>query len=100
MIEATSPVHLEMGYSVDEFERVLPKAMRDWTVKGRNPQWSVNDDSGSELASISIEPRAERVAGAMRLPVLQVRITFEMPASARVVEMLRRFERGFHRGGG
>lgn len=91
---------LEMGYSMDEFARVLPLAMRDWPVSGAAPRWSVSDTHGNRLVTLSIEPRATRVAGALRLPVLRVQITFDMPASADVVELLRRFERGFHRGGG
>lgn len=89
-----------MGYSVDEFDRVLPLAMRDWTVADRNPRWHVSDTTGRNLASVHIEPRPERVMGMLRLPVLLVRIEFEAIEEPLVDEFMLRFERGFHRGGG
>lgn len=89
-----------MGYSVDEFDRVLPLAMRDWSVEGRIPRWRVGDAEGRDLATVRIEPRPERVMGALRLPVLSVRIAFEDIDEALVDEFIQRFERGFHRGGG
>lgn len=93
-------IDLEMGYSVAEFAQVLPLAMRDWSVAGRIPEWQVSDASGQELATVSIEPKAERVIGALRLPVLRVHIEFEDIGEPLLDAFRLRFERGFHRGGG
>lgn len=91
---------LEMGYSADEFKRVLPLAMRDWSVEGGMPRWRISDPLGHELATVHIAPRPERVMGALRLPVLWVSIEFGEPGAELSKEFMRRFERGFHRGGG
>lgn len=91
---------LDMGYSVDEFARVLQPAMRDWPVGGQVPRWQVSGAQGILLANIAIAPQADRVIGALRLPVLHVTIAFTDAGDARRDEFMRRFERGFHRGGG
>jgi hypothetical protein len=93
-------MELEMGYSADEFERVLPLAMRDWSVTGQIPQWHIGDTEGRALATVRVEPRPERVMGSLRLPVLLVRIAFNAIDEPLVDEFVQRFERGFHRGGG
>ena len=89
-----------MGYSADEFDRVLPLAMRDWSVTGQIPRWHIQHTEGRVVATVHIEPRPERVMGSLRLPVLSVRIAFEDIGEALVNEFVQRFERGFHRGGG
>lgn len=99
MIDRAAIVH-EMGYSADEFAHTLRRAMRDWPVKGGPDLWHVVDPQGRPIATIRIAPMAERRIGALSLPVLRVRIDFDGPESAREAEFVRRFERGFHRGGG
>ena len=95
-----APVELEMGYSIDEFAGVLAPAMRDWAVAGGPHTWSVCSGDGQPLATIDVAPGADRRVGALRLPVLHVRIRFETTSAVHAAELLRRFERGFHRGGG
>ena len=95
-----SPISLEMGYSRDEFIRVLPGAMRDWPVTGGPDVWQVRDSAGELVARVYIEPRSERVMGALRLPVLAVTIDPGGAGENVMREFMRRFERGFHRGGG
>ena len=102
MIERGSPnTVLEMGYSVDEFVRVLPAAMRDWRVSGGPLRWRVQDAATTLDILIDLEPLPERRMGALRLPVLAVTIAPQPSTSpASMDEFTRRFERGFHRGGG
>ena len=95
-----SPVSLEMGYSRDEFTRVLPGAMRDWPVTGGPDVWQVRDSTGEIIARVHIEPRSDRLMGALRLPVLAVTIDLGAAGESLTHEFMRRFERGFHRGGG
>ncbi|MGB5254277.1 MAG: hypothetical protein WBN68_16315, partial [Sedimenticolaceae bacterium] len=93
-------VFREMGYSVEEFNAVLPAAMRDWRVSGGPHHWRVIAADGSLVTEIHIEPRADRAIGALSLPVLAVTIDLGNTHSERVGEFLHRFNRGFHRGGG
>ena len=93
-------IFLEMGYSRDEFSRVLPAAMRDWSVDGGPDLWWVSNETGDRIASIRIEPLPERAMGSLRLPVLAVSIDLASAPTELASEFVRRFERGFHRGGG
>jgi hypothetical protein len=95
-----STISLEMGYSMDEFIRVLPLAMRDWPVTGGPDAWQVRDTAGELLARVHIKPGSERAMGALRLPVLAVTIDLGDAGDTLACEFMRRFERGFHRGGG
>ena len=90
-----------MGYSVDEFVRVLPAAMRDWRVSGSRLQWHVQHAEAGLDIGIDLSPLPDRRMGALSVPVLAVTITPKPPTSnALMEEFMRRFERGFHRGGG
>jgi hypothetical protein len=89
-----------MGASIEEFARTLPNAMRDWQVSGGPDAWRISSPSGEHIAGIRIQPLAERRLGALSLPVLAVRIDLDPSSAVRAEEFLRRFERGFQRGGG
>ncbi len=89
-----------MGYSVAEFTRVLPLAMRDWPVSGGPPAWRVRDAAGRIDIVIDVAPQTARQIGALRVPVLRVTIRPGATAAAALAEFMHRFERGFHRGGG
>lgn len=93
-------IEREMGYSIDEFCRVLPAAMRDWAVDGSGLCWRVCRADGEPVAVLGLTERAPRVMGALRIPVLAVRIDFGPHDPLLRAEFMRRFERGFHRGGG
>jgi len=82
-----------------EFARVLPAAMRDWTVAGAPGDWQVDSATGP-VARVRVEALPERRVGALSLPVAAVTIRFADGADDRVDEFMRRFDRGFHRGGG
>jgi hypothetical protein len=90
----------EMGYSTGEFCGVLPAAMRDWPITGGPDAWQVSTAGGDVIATIRIQPMPERAMGSLRLPVLAVTIDLEAASPDQASEFLRRFERGFHRGGG
>ena len=89
-----------MGYSAQEFRRVLPAAMRDWLVTGNGSEWAISTSNADPVARIEIESRPSRTLGALRIPVLAVRIRLLADEPALRDEFVRRFERGFHRGGG
>ena len=93
-------IRREMGYSAQEFRSVLPAAMRDWIVRGDGIDWTISTPSVDPLARIGIEPRPSRILGALNLPVLAVRIRLFSDDPDLRDEFMRRFERGFHRGGG
>ena len=73
--------------------------MRDWTVSGGRDGWRVATAGGEPVAAISVRPLPTRQMGSLQLPVLAVTIE-PAGADAPDAEFMRRFERGFHRGGG
>jgi hypothetical protein len=89
-----------MALSPEEFAHTLPTAMRDWPVTGGPSSWRVDDPSGRRIATIHTEPLADRRLGVLSLPVLAVEIELVDAPPDRVTEFLRRFDCGFHRGGG
>lgn len=89
-----------MGYSIEEFRRVLPAAMRDWRVDGDGLDWRVSLPDGTAVATLRLNVLAPRALGALQIPVLAVHIRFTASDPATRAEFTRRFERGFHRGGG
>jgi len=95
-----TPIFREMGYSSAEFCRVLPAAMRDWSVSGGPELWQVATAGGDDVATIRIQPMPERAMGSLRVPVLAVTIDLAAASPDRAGEFVHRFERGFHRGGG
>jgi hypothetical protein len=93
-------VSREMGYTAREFAQVLPRAMRDWVVSGGPEAWQVADSDGVPLVGIRVQALPDRRVGALVLPVLLVTLDLGRTTGDRVAEFLRRFDRGFHRGGG
>ena len=89
-----------MGYTATEFAQVLPRAMRDWAVSGGPDTWRVVDDHRAPLVVIHTRALPERRVGALALPVLEVTLDLGATPEAVAAEFLRRFDRGFHRGGG
>ena len=90
----------EMGYSVDEFTRVLPLAMRDFVINELSDGWRVSDAELKLIATIRIAPLPERRMGSLSLPVLRVTLDLGASGGVQAAAFLRRFDRGFHRGGG
>lgn len=100
MTDSSGPTIVkEMGYSLDEFARVLPSAMRNWSVGGEAGRWRIDID-GQPAVSISLCPQPPRNMGMLSIPVSAVTIRFEKDDAHLVTEFMTRFERGFHRGGG
>jgi hypothetical protein len=100
MSRADDLIVRQMGYSLREFASVLPLAMRDWQVRGGPTDWQVEDRAGERLARITIRSLPDRAMGRLRLPVIEVTLDLQGAGAAVRQEFLRRFDRGFHRGGG
>jgi len=90
-----------MGFSREEFIRVLPRALAGYRVESSGAdRWRISDPERLLQASLQITPAPPRRLGALSLPVLAVRLEFPEGTEPRRQEFLRRFERGFQRGGG
>jgi len=91
----------EMGYTVEEFSNVLPRAMRDWSVvEARSLVWSVTTQDSVAIAHITVARQPDRRIASLTLPALLVYIEFDSNDNERRIEFMRRFDRGFQKGGG
>ena len=90
----------EMGYSVDEFERAFPLAMRDFRLDRRVDGWSVSTVEGEFVAEVKVNPGPSRHIGALALPVLMVLVDLARADPGHVKLFMHRFDTGLHRGGG
>jgi hypothetical protein len=90
-----------MGFSRDEFIRVLPLALAAYRMESpRVDNWRISDANGELQVQLKIQPKPTRQLGALNLPVLAVRLEFASGTEQQRQELLRRFERGFQKGGG
>ncbi len=91
----------DMGFTRAEFVRVLPMALAGFVIEAQGMDcWRISDPDRELQVALRIEPGPERRIGALKLPVLAVELEFLSSADALQQVFLRRFERGFHKGGG
>lgn len=89
-----------MGYSIDEFERAFPLAMRDFHIDRESDGWSVSTSHGEPVAKVTISPQSPRRIGALALPVLEVSVDLAEADPRQADLFMHRFDTGLHRGGG
>ena len=89
-----------MGYSIDEFERAFPLAMRDFRLERVSEGWSVSTIHGEPVARVVINPQPPRRIGALALPVLEVSVDLAETDPQQASLFMHRFDTGLHRGGG
>lgn len=87
-----------MGFTRQEFDRILPSALddRDFEVKGNVV--SSNVDGGCMILTIS-EQKSRKIAS-LSLPYLDVDFSFERLTQAQIEPIMRFFELRYQRGGG
>lgn len=87
-----------MGFSRDEFDRILPSALdfRPFAVEGNVV--TVRIDSGTMKMVLS-EQKARKIAS-LSLPYLDIGFSFEHLPETQVEEIMRFFELRYQRGGG
>ncbi len=98
----TSPVNKiskEMGYTRDDFMRLLPKAVGHADMEVRDDEVLAREGDG-KLLRIEIGPESERKIGFFRIPKLPVTLQFSGYSEPDVAVALERFGRAFQKGGG
>ena len=90
----------DMGYSENEFYRILPAAIGNYqhTVDGN--QITVSHTESTRQLLLTVTPLPDRVLGAFRIERIDVQFQFlNMDAKTRS-EFMQRFDRRYQRGGG
>ena len=92
--------HRDMGYSAEEFFRILPAAVRNYelTVSGHAAMITANQND--HVLQLTVTPLPDRVLGNMRLPHIDVRFEFLNFTTQQCEDFMKAFDRSYQRGGG
>ena len=92
--------HRDMGYSVEEFFRVLPAAVRDYELSVSENVAVITLNHDDCILKLSITPLPDRLLGNMRLPHIDVRFEFLNFTMQQREDFMKAFDRSYQRGGG
>ena len=98
MAQGEHVVEKEMGFTHEEFRRLLPRAFTDADIDFQGREIEVRDHE--RLLRIDLSEEGERRLGNIRIPVTHVRLTFSGFAEPEIETALEKFWRAFQKGGG
>jgi len=98
MADGDHIVEKEMGYTHEDFLRLLPRAVLagDIRIDGR----TIRIGDGDRHLRIDLSEESVRRLGQFALPVTQVRLTFSGYSDAERTAALERFWKAYQKGGG
>lgn len=99
MPSAENTVCKEMGYTREDFMRLLPKAVGHTDMEFLDNEIRVREGDG-KLLRIKLGPESERRIGFFRVPKLPVTLCFSGYDESSRASALERFARAFQKGGG
>jgi hypothetical protein len=92
--------HRDMGYSAEEFFRILPAAVRDNELSVNNREAVITTDQSDQQLRLTVTPLPDRVLANMRLPHVDVCFEFNNFSEHERKAFLQAFDRSYQRGGG
>lgn len=99
MPSSENTIRKEMGYTREDFMRLLPKAVGHAEMTIRDDEVQVREGD-SKTIRIEIGQESERRIGFFRIPKLPVTLHFSGYDQSGVAFALERFARAFQKGGG
>lgn len=90
----------DMGYSVTEFLRILPRAAHDYCLSIVGFEVSITQPEAHQELKLTITPLPDRQLAMMRLPHVQVHFEFMGFDEAQREQFMNNFDKSYHRGGG
>lgn len=99
MTSPANKISKEMGYTRDDFMRLLPKAVGHADMEVLDDEVLAREGDG-KILRIEIGLESERKIGFFRIPKLPVTLHFSGYSEADVASALERFARAFQKGGG
>lgn len=90
----------DMGYSENEFFRILPNAVKGFSFLVRNDEVIVSDSEQTKELTIRVDPLPDRKIGMISIPRIEVEFRFRNFSEIERVEFLKNFDRSYQRGGG
>ncbi len=88
----------EMGFTREEFDRILPAALDDRPFKSEGGNVTLAVASGTMTLDIS-EQKYRKIAS-ISLPYLEISFSFENMDESEIAETMRYFDLRYQRGGG
>jgi hypothetical protein len=98
MTQGAHVVRKEMGYTHEEFIRLLPKAVGGADMRIEGSIFEVRD--GERSLRIELGEEGERRIASFRLPMTPVSLVFSGYTEAGIEAVLDRFWRTYQKGGG
>ena len=92
--------HRDMGYSVEEFFRVLRAAVRDYELSVSDHVAVITVGHDNHVLRLSVTPLPDRILGNMRLPHIDVCFEFINFTKQQREDFMKAFDRSYQRGGG
>jgi len=91
-------VSRDMSLSIDEFFRLLPRALPGWTCARTG--LAVDARRGRERICVTVETRDSRNLGPLSLPAIRVDVNMPDVPDDAAGHILARFDLAYQRGGG
>lgn len=90
----------DMGYSKNDFLRVLPRAIRDYDHIVEGDQVKISNSKNKHKLILTLSALPNRVLGNIIIERVDVKFEFIDFSAKQQTEFMLQFDRGYRRGGG
>ena len=90
----------DMGYSLAEFLRILPSAVKGYTHRIDGNRVIINGSEASRQLTLGLKTLPERRIGMIRIPRIEVEFLFNNFSERERQDFMLAFDRSYQRGGG
>ncbi len=90
----------DMGYSLPEFLRILPSAVKDYTHRIDGSRVVISGSETDRRLTLDLKTLPERRIGMIRIPRIEVEFYFKNFSERERKDFMLVFDRSYQRGGG
>ena len=90
----------DMGYSLAEYLRILPSAVKGYTYRVDGNRVVINGSGTNRRLTLDLKTLPERRIGMIRIPRIEVEFSFENFSERERKDFLVTLDRSYQRGGG
>ena len=90
----------DMGYSLAEFLRILPSAVKGYAHKIDGNRVIINGSESGHQLTLDLQTLPERKLGMIRIPRIEVEFLFHNFSDRERKNFMVAFDRSYQRGGG
>lgn len=90
----------DMGYSEQEFFRILPSAVSGYTHRVEGNRVIISSSDKNQQLQLIINQLPDREIGMIRIPRIEVEFAFDNFSAGERKKFITRFDHSYQRGGG